>query len=104
MSRRLEYLFLTTIFSIAPALAQPIKLHPANPHYFLFNGRPTILITSAGSYTADWVDPASGKVLGTETFNHQGGDRAFNTSEHAVDIALRIKREWPPESTCNVVS
>jgi len=46
-----------------------------------------------GTYRADWVDPASGKVLGTETFNHQGGDRAFNTSEHAVDMALRIKRE-----------
>jgi len=52
MSRRLEYLFLTTVFSIAPALAQPIKLHPANPHYFLFNGRPTILITSAEHYGA----------------------------------------------------
>jgi hypothetical protein len=32
-------------------------------------------------------------MVGTETFNHQGGDRAFDSSEHAVDIALRIKRE-----------
>jgi hypothetical protein len=52
-----------------------------------------ILNLPGGTYRADWVDPASGKVLGTETFNHQGGDRAFDTSEHAVDIALRIKRE-----------
>jgi hypothetical protein len=39
------------------------------------------------------VDPTSGKVLGTETFNHQGGDRAFDTPEHVIDMALRIKRE-----------
>jgi len=32
--------------------AEPIKLHPNNPHYFLFNGQPTILITSAEHYGA----------------------------------------------------
>ncbi len=32
--------------------AEPIKLHPDNPHYFLFNGQPTILITSAEHYGA----------------------------------------------------
>ena len=30
--------------------AEPIKLHPANPHYYLFHGQPTILITSAEHY------------------------------------------------------
>jgi hypothetical protein len=25
----------------------PIALHPDNPHYFLFRGKPTVLITSA---------------------------------------------------------
>jgi hypothetical protein len=34
------------------AVAEPIKLHPANPHYYLFNGQPTILITSAEHYGA----------------------------------------------------
>ncbi len=29
-----------------------IKVHPANPHYYLFRGRPTILITSAEHYGA----------------------------------------------------
>ena len=29
---------------------QPITLHPENPHYFLFRGQPTILITSAEHY------------------------------------------------------
>ena len=39
------------IGSIAGA-AEPIKLHPDNPHYFLFRGKPTILITSAEHYGA----------------------------------------------------
>ena len=30
--------------------AEPIKLHPDNPHYYLFHGKPTILITSAEHY------------------------------------------------------
>jgi hypothetical protein len=34
------------------AFAQPVSLHPANPHYFLFRGQPTILITSAEIYGA----------------------------------------------------
>lgn len=32
--------------------AQPISLHPGNPHYFLYNGKPTVLITSAEHYGA----------------------------------------------------
>lgn len=31
---------------------KPIALHPDNPHYFLFRGKPTILITSAEHYGA----------------------------------------------------
>ncbi|MCP5525309.1 MAG: hypothetical protein H7A47_00695 [Verrucomicrobiales bacterium] len=32
--------------------AAPIRLHPANPHYFAFRGRPTVLITSGEHYGA----------------------------------------------------
>jgi len=32
--------------------AEPIRPHPGNPHYYLFNGKPTILITSAEHYGA----------------------------------------------------
>lgn len=32
--------------------AQPIRLHPANPHYFLFRGKATVLITSGEHYGA----------------------------------------------------
>src|SRR5450759_3692053 len=34
------------------ANAQPIGVHPDNPHYFLFHGKPTVLITSAEHYGA----------------------------------------------------
>jgi hypothetical protein len=46
----------------------------------------------AGSYKRDWIDPASGLVVGTETFTHSGGDRTLTAPQHSVDIALRIKR------------
>ena len=32
--------------------AQPIRLHPANPHYFDYRGRPAVLITSGEHYGA----------------------------------------------------
>lgn len=32
--------------------AAPLSLHPENPHYFLFRGRPTVLITSGEHYGA----------------------------------------------------
>jgi len=47
----------------------------------------------AGTYRADWVDPSTGAVLGSETFTHGGGQRSVSTPRHAVDVALRIKRQ-----------
>lgn len=42
--------------AIAPGDAsqrtQPLRLHPDNPHYFLFRGQPAVLITSAEHYGA----------------------------------------------------
>ena len=45
---------LLTILTLAGALwaAEPIRLHPDNPHYFLFRGKPTVLVTSAEHYGA----------------------------------------------------
>ncbi len=34
------------------AAAEPIRLHPRNPHYFLFRGKPVVLVTSAEHYGA----------------------------------------------------
>lgn len=36
--------------SVAQGRAQPIQLHPANPHYFFWRGKPTVLITSGEHY------------------------------------------------------
>ncbi len=40
------------IFSVVYGFAQPISLHPENPHYFMWKGKPTILVTSAEHYGA----------------------------------------------------
>jgi hypothetical protein len=40
------------LFICTAALAQPIRLDPANPHYFSFQGHPTVLITSGEHYGA----------------------------------------------------
>jgi len=42
----------STTFNTATVQAEPIKLHPENPHYFLWQGKPTILITSGEHYGA----------------------------------------------------
>ena len=36
----------------AAAADKPLSLHPDNPHYFLFRGKPTILLTSGEHYGA----------------------------------------------------
>jgi hypothetical protein len=36
----------------AAASAEPLRLHPKNPHYFLFRGRPVVLVTSGEHYGA----------------------------------------------------
>ena len=41
-----------TVAVAAAADKEPIRLHPDNPHYFLFRGKPTILITSGEHYGA----------------------------------------------------
>jgi hypothetical protein len=51
-----------------------------------------VLKLPPGTYKTDWVDPASGKKSGSETFEHSGGNRTFTTPRHSVDVALRIRR------------
>ena len=53
---------------------QAVVLHPVNPHYFMFRGKPTVLITS-GEHYASVLNPDfdSRKYLDTlhsESFNH----------------------------------
>lgn len=39
-------------FGVSFLAAEPLRLHPENPRYFLYRGQPTILITSAEHYGA----------------------------------------------------
>src|SRR5215203_5842274 len=47
-------LVIVAVLGMVPsvAAAQPIRLHPANPHYFLFRGRAAVLVTSGEHYGA----------------------------------------------------
>lgn len=49
---RLRVLFCLAIVTAASYAAEPLRLHPDNPHYFLFRGKPTVLITSGEHYGA----------------------------------------------------
>lgn len=42
----------TMMVSSTAATDESLKLHPGNPHYFLFRGKPTVLITSGEHYGA----------------------------------------------------
>jgi len=44
-----------------------------------------------GNYKVDWVDPARGVIVATETLRDEGGYRVLSTPTYTVDIALRIK-------------
>ena len=52
-----------------------------------------VLDLPVGTYQYDWVDPSTGKVLSTEKLNHPGGHCSVSTPQHAIDVALRIKRQ-----------
>jgi len=49
--KKLLTTFLATIF-FSSTYAQPIQLHPENPHYLQYKGEPRVLITSAEHYGA----------------------------------------------------
>lgn len=50
MSKILISLTILLLYGMATILGQPLALHPSNPHYFLYQGKPLILITSAEHY------------------------------------------------------
>ncbi len=64
------------------------------PEFFVFcTSAKTALAASTGAALSDFVNPSTGVVLGTETFTHAGGQHMVATPKHAVDVALRIRRE-----------
>lgn len=70
----------------------PIKLHPENPHYFLFRGKPTILFTSGEHYSIvmnkhfDYIKYLD--TLQSFGFNHTRvytGVKRERPGEHSID-------------------
>ncbi|HEX3997127.1 MAG TPA: putative collagen-binding domain-containing protein [Pirellulales bacterium] len=51
-ARRLLPLLLIGAMARSAPAGEPIALHPDHPHYFLFRGKPTVLITSGEHYGA----------------------------------------------------
>ena len=49
----------------ARAQSTPISLHPDNPHYFLWRGKPTVLIGSGEHYGAVLNRPFTRAALST---------------------------------------
>jgi hypothetical protein len=45
-------MMIAALFTLMALGAEPIHLHPVNPHYFEFRGKPTILVTSGEHYGA----------------------------------------------------
>jgi len=52
MIRKLLTIVIAITIFVLKMSGEPIKLCPSNPHYFLYKGQPTILITSAEHYGA----------------------------------------------------
>lgn len=49
---KLNLILIGFLFTQFYSFAQPVSLHPENPHYFLIKGKPAVLITSAEHYGA----------------------------------------------------
>ena len=57
---------------------EPLRLHPDNPHYFLFRGRPTIIVTSGEHYGAVLnLDFDYAKYLDTLSADRLNGTRTW---------------------------
>ena len=74
----LTLLSLAATFGVSSLLAEPIQLHPDNPKYFLFRGKPLVLLTATEHYGSvvnrpfDYrkylADAADKKITLTRTF------------------------------------
>ena len=77
----------------AQPAAAPIALHPDNPHYFLWRGRPTILITSAEHYGAVMnLDFDYRKYLDTLAADGMNYTRVFSGAYVEPQGAFKIER------------
>jgi hypothetical protein len=75
------------------ACAAPISLHPENPHYFLWRGEPTVIITSGEHYGAVLnLDFDYRKYLDTLAADGMNNTRVFSGAYVEPDGAFNIAR------------
>ncbi|HXK10384.1 MAG TPA: hypothetical protein VMT70_12115 [Vicinamibacteria bacterium] len=96
--------------AVASALAEPGRQYAV----YLFHGRDdgqwgahfvatpgtwrdtfTVEAVPSGRYRQEWVDPASGRVEGTEAVEWKGGDLTVTTPSYSIDVALRMVAAGP---------
>lgn len=101
--------FLTTItlfFALgAVCVAEPIRLHPENPHYFLWREQPTVLISSAEHYGAvlnlDFDYRKYLETLGRDGMNYtRVFSGAYVEPEGAFNIARNTLAPLPGRFIC----
>lgn len=71
----------------------PIRLHPDNPHYFVFRGRPTVLITSTEHYGAV-LNGDIDAIPYLDELHHRGFNltRTFSGTYREVPGAFKIEK------------
>jgi len=106
---------LVLLSSIAFA-AEPLRLHPDNPHYFLFRGKPAVLITSGEHYGAvlnrafdfrKYLDTLAADRLNltrvfTGLYREVPGESFRNREKHACTGRNRLRTAIPPYGTAEV--
>jgi hypothetical protein len=50
-----------------------------------------LLEVARGKYSAEWIDPSTGKVISKMVVNHGGGKMNLMTPHYKVDIALKMR-------------
>lgn len=108
MSKMTRLFSLLLLAAAAASAAEPIRLHPSNPRYFLFRGKPTVLITSAEHYGAvlnldfdykRYLSTLSADRLNlTRTFSgaYREGPQSFGISDNTLAPAHnRYIAPWP---------
>ncbi len=84
-------LLIFALLAVATASGQPLRLYPENPHYFLFAGKPTVLITSGEHYGAVLNrDFDYARYLNTLRADHLNLTRTFSGSYREVPGNFKI--------------
>src|ERR1035437_6604531 len=90
--KKLIFLFIISFLS-ASLIAQPISLNPKNHHYFLFRGKPLVIISSGEHYGAV-LNPAFDFIRYLNTLQKDGMNytRMFSGTYFEKDGSFGIEK------------